>query len=188
MAHRFLISQDSPVLFITIVAKDRLAVFQTEKMKAALCVAINEARRSAGFLLFGYVVMLDHMHLLTSRPSTTSNVLRVLKGLTAHRVIDYLKANGYVSSLAKLQHQERNRNYKYSLWQTEKNVLPVFSEGMFMEKLNYIHQNPVRSDLVERAIDYHWSSARIWKGQALENEPLLVDKDVIYWRQPGRQR
>ena len=134
MAHRFLISQDSPVLYITIVTKDRLPIFRTEKMKEILCTAINEAHRSAKFLLFAYVVMLDHMHLLTSRPSTTSDVLRVLKGLTARRLIDHLKANNYVSSLAKLQHYPRDRNYKYSLWQTEKNVLPIFSEGMFMEK------------------------------------------------------
>ncbi|HUS12279.1 MAG TPA: hypothetical protein VMZ30_17565 [Pyrinomonadaceae bacterium] len=103
--------------------------------------------------------MIDHLHLLTSRPSTTSDVLRVLKGLTARRVIDYLRVNHYLASLAKLAHQERERNYKHSLWQTEKNVLPIFSEGMFMEKLNYIHLNPVRAGLSERAPDYHWSSS-----------------------------
>ena len=186
MAHRFLISQDSPVLYITIVTKDRLPVFRTENFKNLLCIAIDEARRSAGFLLFAYVIMLDHLHLLTSRPSTTSNVLRVLKGITARRIIDYLKANNQSTSLAKLRHQERERNYRYSLWQTEKNVLPIFSEGMFMEKVNYIHQNPVRAGLVESAWDYRWSSAGIWTGRSFGNEPLLVDKEVIYWRRPGR--
>ncbi len=188
MAHRFLISQDSPALYITIVTKDRLPVFRTTQMTELLCTAIDEARKSAGFLLFAYVIMLDHMHLLTSRPSTTSNVLRVLKGVTARRVIDYLKANGYSSSLGKLQHRERERHYRYSLWQTEKNVLPVFSEGMFMEKLNYIHQNPVRAGLAVRATDYRWSSARIWRGVAVENEPISVDKDVIHWRRSSSRR
>ena|SRR5688572_20143680 len=188
MAHQFLISQDSPALYITIVTKDRLPVFRTDHMKQVLCHAINEARRSAHFLLFGYVIMLDHLHLLTSRPSTTSEVLRVLKGISARRVIDYLKESSYASSLAKLQHQERERNYKYSLWQTEKNVLPVFSEGMFMEKVNYIHQNPVRGGLVQQALDYRWSSARCWNGCQLDEEPLLVDKDLLYWRRSVRAR
>jgi putative transposase len=187
MAHRFLISQDSPALYITIVTKDRLPVFRTDEMKQIVCGAMDEARKSAGILLFAYVIMLDHMHLLTSRPSTTSNVLRVLKGITARRVIDHLKAASYLSSLAKLQHQEQNRNYKYSLWQTEKNVLPVFSEGMFMEKVNYIHRNPVRGGLSETATGYHWSSARIWQGQQLENEPLLMDKDLLWWRRSSRR-
>ena len=182
MAHRFLISHDTPALYITIVTKDRLPVFRTDLMKEILCRAIDEARKSAAFLLFAYVIMWDHMHLLTSRPSTTSNVLRVLKGITARRMIDYLKGNGHSSSLAKLQHQERDRNYRYSLWQTEKNVLPIFSEGMFMEKVNYIHQNPVRAGLSERAEDYQWSSARIWKRHPCEHEPLVMDNDLIYWR------
>ena len=182
MAHRFLISHDSPALYITIVTKDRLPVFRTAQMKEIACRAIDEARKSAGFLLFAYVIMWDHMHLLTSRPSTTSNVLRVLKSLTARRLIDYLEGNGHLSSLAKLQHQERDRKYRYSLWQTEKNVLPIFSEGMFMEKVNYIHQNPVRAELSERAEDYQWSSARIWQRRPYENEPLLMDNNLIHWR------
>ena len=62
MAHRFLISQDSPVLYITVVTKDRLPVFRTDQMKEVLCRAIDEARKSAGFLLFAYVIMIDHMH------------------------------------------------------------------------------------------------------------------------------
>jgi REP element-mobilizing transposase RayT len=151
-------------------------------MRELLCRAIGEARKSGGFLLFAYVIMLDHMHLLTSRPSTTSNVLRFLKGITARRIIDYLKAKGYESSLAKLRHQERDRQYKYSLWQTEKNVMPIFSEGMFLEKLNYIHLNPVRAGLVEDASDYRWSSARIWQGRPTEKEPVLVDRELIQWR------
>jgi REP element-mobilizing transposase RayT len=185
MDRRYVISQDSPSLYITLVTHHRLPVFRSNQMKEVLCRAIDEARKR--FLLFAYVIILDHLHLLTSRPSTTSDLLRVLKGLTAHRVIDYLKANSYFDSLAKLQHQEQDRNYKYSLWQTEKNVLQIFSEAMFMEKLNYIHQNPVRAGLVEKATDHRWSSARIWQGILLEDEPLLIDKDLIQWRRAGRR-
>lgn len=187
MAHRFLISTDSQALFITVVTRNRLPVFKTEKMKSVLCRAIDEARTSAGFLLFSYVIMIDHMHLLTNRPTTTSNVLRVLKGITARRVIDYLKEKNYLSSLSKLEHHKQDRNHKYSLWQTEKNVFPIFREGKFMENVNYIHQNPVRAGLVARATDYRWSSARIWKGCQSNDEPLLVDKDLIHWKR-ARQR
>ena len=126
--------------------------------------------------------MLDHLHLLASRPSTSSDLLRVLKGITARRIIDYLKSNNHTRSLAKLRHQQRERNYKYSLWQAEKNVLPVFSEGMFMQKVNYIHSNPVRAGLVATPIEYRWSSARIWQQRAVENEPLMVDRAAIQWR------
>jgi REP element-mobilizing transposase RayT len=97
-------------------------------------------------------------------------------------VIDYLKDNGYESSLKKLRHEEWKREHTHSLWQQEKNVFSVYSEAMLMQKINYIHLNPVRAGLVERATDYRWSSARIWRGCPDEDEPLKVDLDRIRWR------
>jgi putative transposase len=182
MPHDFQISRDSQALFITLNTKNRLPVFRKDEIKSVLCSAIDEARKSAGLLLFAYVIMLDHLHLITDQPKPISEVLRVVKGITARRVIDYLKERNYSASLAKLQHETRDRNYRYSLWQTEKNVFPIFSEKLFMQKVNYVHNNPVRAGMVERAIDYRWSSARIWQRCPLEDEPLLMDVERIRWR------
>src|ERR1043166_5129814 len=60
--------------------------------------------------------------------------------------------------------------------------MSIFSEGMFMQKVNYIHLNPVRANLVDKATDYRWSSARIWQRRHLADEPLMVDFDQIEWR------
>jgi REP-associated tyrosine transposase len=87
--------------------------------------------------------MFDHMHLLTDCPNTSAHILRYIKGITGRRVIDYLKEKKYESSLAKLRHEEWKRKHDYSLWQPEKNVFSIFSEGVFMQKVNYIHLNPV---------------------------------------------
>jgi putative transposase len=178
----FQISRDSQALYITSVAKDRLPVFQTDAVKKVTCAALNEARISGGFLIFAYVIMPDHLHLITNDPSSSADVLRYVKGITARRVIDYLKLGNFERSLAKLRHPDWNRKHAYSLWQQEKNVFSIFSEAMFMQKVNYIHLNPVRAWLVERGIDYRWSSARIWQGCAAEDEPLMVDIDQIEWR------
>jgi hypothetical protein len=51
-----------------------------------------------------------------------------------------------------------------------------------MEKVNYIHQNPVRAGLISDALEYRWSSARCWRRCAKEDEPLFVDIDQIEWR------
>ena len=178
----FQISRDSQALYITNATRDRLPVFQKDALKNVVCEAIDEARNSCGFLLFAYVIMLDHIHLLTDCPKSSADVLRYIKGITGRRVIDYLKEKHYESSLAKLGHEEWKRNHSYSLWQQEKNVLSIFSEGVFMQKVNYIHLNPVRAGLVERAIDYRWSSARIWQRCPADDEPLRVDIDRIKWR------
>jgi putative transposase len=178
----FTVSKDTQALYVTAVAKDRLPVFQTDAVKQVTCAAIDEARKSCGFLLFAYVIMPDHLHLLADSPRKPSEVLRFIKGTVAHRVIEYLKEKGYESSLSKLRHGEQARNYQHSLWQHETNIFQVFSEGVPMQKVNYIHQNPVRAGLVDRAIDYRWSSARIWNRCELEDEPLRVDWDQICWR------
>ena len=182
MRDKFRLSRDSQALFITAVAKDRLPILRSDAIKLVTCQALDEARRSGDFLIFAYVIMSDHLHLLTDCPNTSANVLRYVKGLIARRVIDYLKEQGWESSLAKLRHEQWKRKHTHSLWQQEKNVLSIFSEAMFMQKVNYIHMNPVRADLVERAIDYRWSSARIWQRRAVEDEPLMVDFDRIVWR------
>ena len=52
---RFRVSRDTPSLYITAAAKDRLPVFQTDPIKAITCQGINQARQSCGFLLLAYV-------------------------------------------------------------------------------------------------------------------------------------
>jgi len=182
MTPKFQLSRDSQALFITAVAKDRLPVFKTEALKLVTCRALDETRKSGGFLIFAYVIMPDHLHLLTNCPNTSADVLRYIKGLIGRRVIDYLKANGYESSLTKLRHAQWKRKHNHSLWQQEKNVLSVFSEAMFMQKVNYIHLNPVRADLCDTPAEFRWSSARLWQRCQVNDEPLQVDFDQIAWR------
>jgi REP element-mobilizing transposase RayT len=120
MSHDFQISHDNQALFITLNTQHRLPVFQKPELDLVLCSALDEARKTADLLLFAYVFMIDHIHLVTNQPKPPSEILRVIKGTTAHRVIEYLKENNYASSLAKLKHADRGRNHHYSLWQTEK--------------------------------------------------------------------
>jgi REP element-mobilizing transposase RayT len=87
---KFQVSRDRPSLFITAVAKDRLPVFRTSSIKAITCQALDQARQSCGFLIFAYVVMPDHLHLVTNNPREASVVLRYIKGTTAHELIEHL--------------------------------------------------------------------------------------------------
>ena len=179
---RLTISKDDPCLFITAVAKNRLQVFQTDAIKQITCRAIDEARTSCGFLLFAYVIMPDHLHLLTDSPREPSIVLQFIKGIVSRRVLGYLKEMKYEASLRKLEHDDWKRNHRYSLWQHDSDVFSIVSESTFMQKINYIHENPVRAGLVERPEDYRWSSARFWKKCPTEDEALKVDIEKIIWR------
>ncbi len=182
------ISKDTPCFYFTSVAHNRLPVFRTDKIKVVVCAALNEARKSGGFLILAYVIMPDHFHSMTDGAIKPSKVLQYMNGIISRRVIDYLKEDGYESSLQKLRHQTGRRQYRYSLWEHHNNAFPVTTEGMFMQKVNYIHQNPVRAGLVERAEEYRWSSVRFWMDIPLEDEPLMVDIDKIEWRRGGASK
>jgi len=96
-------------------------------------------------------------------------------------VIQFLKDEGHQRSLEKLRHEDMRRNYRYSLWDHHPNAKLLTSEEVFLQKVRYVHQNPVRAGLVEIAEDYGFSSARIWARRPSEEEPLLVDMDQIQW-------
>src|ERR1044072_3241256 len=140
---RLTISKDDPCLFITAVAKNRLPVFQSDAIKIITCKAIDEARKSCGFLLFAYVIMPDHFHVLTDSPRKPSTVLQFIKGIVSRRVLGYLKEMGYEASLRKLEHDHWKRNHRYSLWQHDSDVFSIVSELTFMQKVEYIDRKSV---------------------------------------------
>src|SRR5215831_11291350 len=171
----FRISPDNPAYYVTSVAKDRLPIFRTDRIKTITCNAIDEARRSGGFLVLAYVVMPDHMHLVTSSALGVSETLRYINGISGHRIISHLKEAGQESSLRKLLREGDARGHKYSLWDHHPNARQLTNEASLMQRVNYTHLNPVRLGLVERPEDYRWSRAKQWRGCPVEDEPLIVD-------------
>ncbi len=109
------ISRDSPCYYLTAVAKNRLPIFRSDQIKSIACSALNEARSSGGFSLYAYVVMPDHLHVVTSSVLRPSKTLQFINGITARRVINYLKEHNYQESLEKLRHEIRPRRWLFSL-------------------------------------------------------------------------
>jgi len=87
--------------------------------------------------------MPEHVHLLISEPerSTLSVVIQILKQITSR----------------KLRRGDARR-----FWQVRYYDFPVWSERKRVEKLRYIHRNPVKRGLVARPEDWRWSSFLQW--------------------------
>jgi putative transposase len=96
-----------------------------------------------GCYITGYVVMPEHVHLLISEPEgkTLSVVIQMLKQITSHK----LKPIGAPQ-----------------FWQTRYYDFPVWSASKRVEKLKYIHRNPVKRGLTARPEDWQWSSFLQW--------------------------
>jgi putative transposase len=178
----FMVSSDTPAYYLTSVPRDRLPVFKTDPIKAITCNALDEARESGKFLILAYVIMPDHLHFVAAGDPKPSEILRFVNGVSARRIITHLRESGHESSLRKLERESGERKHKYSLWDHNPDVRILTNEDSLMQRVNYTHQNPVRLDLVDRAVDYKWSSARQWNGIPIEDEPLEVDIKSIRWR------
>ena len=100
---------------------------------------LEVVRRQYGFVIAGYVLMPEHVHLLVNEPrkASLSVALQVLKQQTSRE----LKARGQV------QFWQR-RYYDFNVWSEKKQV----------EKLRYMHRNPVRRGLAKQPEDWPWSS------------------------------
>lgn len=175
------ISKDSPLLFLTFVANQRLPVFRTEAIAGIAASAFDEARKSGGFSIYAYAIMPDHVHMVTGCERSPSDTLRYLKGISARRVIGHLKEQGHESSLAKLRTTNRSGSRSHSLWQHHSNTFTVMSESVLMQKVNYIHLNPVGEGLADLPSEFRYSSARIWERKPIEDEPIEIDLSQIRW-------
>jgi len=103
---------------------------------------LEELRKRHRFYVFGYVIMPDHVHLLLSEPhnQTLATTISVLKGEAS-------------------KHLKGDRK---QFWQVRYFDFNIFTQKKFVEKLRYIHRNPVEEGLVEKPEDWQWSSYRHW--------------------------
>jgi putative transposase len=99
--------------------------------------------------------MPEHFHLLISEPQvgTPSAVMQVLKQRFARQIRSELQSDSQVS----LPEEDKN---EAGIWQPRFYDFNVRSEGKRMEKLRYMHGNPVRRELVSDPEQWAWSSSR----------------------------
>ena len=176
------VSKDTQAYYLTAVTKDRLPIFRTETIATIVCNAIEESRSKHGVLIFAYVIMLDHLHLVTDSKFKPSEIQRLINGIVGKRILDYLKANSLTESLTKLKIDQRSDGSQYTVWQRHPDTRLLWNEEMLWQRIQYTHLNPVRTGLVDHPNEWKWSSARIWHGRRLPDEPLEVDMDKIEWR------
>ena len=75
--------------------------------------------------------------------------------------------------------RSHKRNSEYQFWTHENHAIEVYSNSLIQSKVEYIHNNPVRAGIVNKAEDYKYSSA----GNYAEQESLLeIIPDVLNWK------
>ena len=142
--------------FITNSCYHRLPLLGTPGARDLFLRIFEQTRQKYRFVVVGYVVMPEHIHLLITEPEvgTPSTVMQVLKQRTAHALLPNRKRRdprqGRLFGDEPKRAFWQARFYDFNVWSAEKRV----------EKLNYMHQNPVKRGLVESPELWAWSSYR----------------------------
>jgi putative transposase len=126
---------------ITCSCYRRLPKLGTARARHRCVMILEETRERYRFVVVGYVVMPEHIHLLLSEPEkgNPSTVMQVLKQRTARALLPKRKKqNPRQGRLFDAGHERtpfwQARSYDFNVWTTKKRV----------EKLRYMHRNPVK--------------------------------------------
>jgi putative transposase len=143
--------------FITFSCYQRLPLLSTTGARDLFVQELARVRAEYGFKLVGYVVMLNHVHLLMSEPvkGTPSTVMQMLKQRVSRKMRSYSKSR--TSAQLAFRLNEDGQEAK-AFWQERFYDFNVCRSGKVKEKLNYMHANPVIRGLVQHPKDWPWSS------------------------------
>ena len=160
--------------FVTFSCYRRLPLLRTAGARNVFARALGVMRERHGFLLVGYVVMPEHVHLLIGEPArgTPSTVLQALKQRVSRDLLGETRRRSTgPSSLAFPEGDQRLPHF----WQARFHDFNVHSARKRREKLDYMHANPVKRGLVENPLAWIWSSATFY----VQGVPGLVPIDPV---------
>ena len=159
--------------FITCSCYRRLPLLRSARAKNLFAKVLGEVRDRYGFVLVGYVVMPEHIHLLIGEPprGTPSTVMQVVKQRVSHR----LRRQRRTSAAQLRLRFDPSGDSLPRFWQLRFHDFNVWSHKKRVEKLQHMHLNPVKRGLVAHPRHWPWSSFSFYANR----KPGLVPIDPI---------
>jgi len=147
---------DGDLHFVTFSCYRRQPLLGSPARRDLFLKVLELVRQRYHCVVLGYVVMPEHVHLLLSEPqkNNPSTVLQALKLGFARRVLAQLRRRRNLRQASLFEHAPRHiwqaRFYDFNIWTDRKRI----------EKLQYMHRNPVKRGLVASPEMWRWSSYR----------------------------
>ncbi|MFC6269261.1 REP-associated tyrosine transposase [Frigoriflavimonas asaccharolytica] len=168
--------------FITITIVGWVDVFTRLSQKMVIIDSFKYCQTQKGLTIFAYCLMSNHLHLFCRADGKylLSEIMRDLKKFTSKKIIETMQSEPESRKEWMLdyfkkscEHLAREQNYK--VWQDGYHAEEVFSNKWIKEKINYVHQNPVKQKIVSEPEHYYFSSARNYAD--LE---CAIDVEVVF--------
>ena len=168
------ITNQQGIHFVTFTTVGWVDVFTRKECKDIIIEALKYSIANRGLLIYAYVVMSNHLHLAIAAAKNSKGLsafIRDFKKFTSKEILKWLKTSHKESRRAWMLPIFRDfgraniRNKHYQVWQQHNHPIELKYSSWVTQKVNYIHNNPVKAAIVDRPEDYLYSSARNYAGR-----------------------
>ncbi len=183
MSTKYKVRDPDKLYFLTFAVVAWVDVFTRKAYKDILVESLKFCQEQKGLQLYAFCIMPNHVHLLAGVEAgkDLTAVIRDLKKYTAFAITKAIEENLQESRRDWMlwifrKHGERNRNNTtYQFWQQDNHPIELNRNFMITQKLEYIHQNPVRAGICYAPEDYIYSSAGQYIGKETVLPVLLIE-------------
>ena len=166
MTRRRIYDRDGHAHFITFSCYRRRRLLDSDRPKRVVLGVLGSQFAMQAGLCVGFVVMPDHVHAIVRfpEPDQLSHFMKQWKQCSSVHLKRLFRGPlaAYASGIDPAEPVWQPRYYDFN----------VYSDEKMEEKLQYMHQNPVRAGLVARPRDWPWSSARYYETGASVGVPV----------------
>lgn len=171
-ADNYFINEQNALYYLTFTVVDWVDVFTRKEYKVVIVDSLNYCIENKGLEVFAWCLMSNHLHLICRavEPAHISEIIRDFKKFTAKTILDKIKTEpesrrDWMLYRFEFAGKFDNRISKYRFWQDTNHAIQLDNTILIGQKINYIHDNPVRAMIVGKQEDYLYSSARDYAGE-----------------------
>ncbi|MCX6073869.1 MAG: transposase [Campylobacterales bacterium] len=163
---RYKIHESTYPHFITCTVLHWIPIFTRIETTDIIFDSLKYLQKTDNLKLYAYVILENHLHLVV-QSDDLSKSMENFKKYTARQIIDLLKKRNVSTILDQLAFYKKvhKEDREYQLWQEGIAPKLIQNDAMMVERINYIHQNPIKRGYVDEAKHWRYSSARDYEGK-----------------------
>ena len=182
MSSKYKVREDSIPHFVTFTVVGWIDVFSRESYKELFVESLQFCQQHKGLTLHAWVIMTNHVHLIiSSRTNKLENIVRDIKKFTSKKLLAAIadhpaeSRKEWMLNLFGYAGRNNNNNKDFQFWKQDYHPIELDTAEKTRQRLNYLHNNPVKSGLVWEPWHYKYSSAIDY----YTNEKGLLSVDLI---------
>ena len=154
--------------FLTLTVAGWIDLFSREIYKEIIINNLRYCREKEGLEVFAYVIMSNHLHLVCRRKDKDlKELIGRFKSYTSKLFLNEIRfgrfesRNDWLLPLFRKLAGSNRQNGRYHIWEHADYPVCLYSNHIIEQKIEYIHENPIRAGIVTEAESYKYGSASV---------------------------